>query len=85
MNFALDLAAGAVPGVAVDARAVVRSAAGVPEDPRSAASAISADLFGRSLAPETLNAVSRVAPGGTVSVAARVLGLCLASPEMQAR
>ena len=26
-----------------------------------------------------------VAPGGSVSVAARVAGLCLASPEMQAR
>jgi uncharacterized protein (DUF1800 family) len=85
MNFALDLAAGAVPGVAVDARAVVRSSGGSTEDPHSAANAISADLFGRSLSPETLNAVSRVAPGGTVSVASRVLGLCLASPEMQAR
>jgi uncharacterized protein (DUF1800 family) len=85
MNFALDLAAGAVPGAAVDARAVVRSTAGSPEDPRSAANAISADLFGRSLSPETLNAASNVAPGGTVSVASRVLGLCLASPEMQAR
>jgi uncharacterized protein (DUF1800 family) len=85
MNFALDLAAGALPGAAVDARATVRSTGGSPEDPQSAANALSADLFGRSLSGETMSALSGVAPGGAVSVAARVLGLCLAGPEMQAR
>jgi uncharacterized protein (DUF1800 family) len=85
MNFALDLAQGAVPGVAVDARSVVRSAGGSSEDPHSAATALSADLFGRGLSAETLSAAARVSPGGAVSVASRVLGLCLASPEMQAR
>ena len=32
-----------------------------------------------------LDAAGRVAPGGTTSVAARVVGLVLASPEMQVR
>ncbi len=85
MNFALDLAAGAVAGVAVDARAAVRKAGGSAEDAKIAAAALSADLFGRGLSSETTGALSRVAPAGSPSVAARVLGLTLASPEMQAR
>jgi len=85
MNFGLDLAAGAIAGVSADARAMVRRMGGDSEDPRSVASTISAEIFGKGLSPSTLAAASRVAPGGPMSVAARVAGLCLASPEMQAR
>ena len=85
MNFALDLAANAIAGVTVDARGTVRSASGNPEDPRSVASSLNADLFGRGLSAATLSALSRLAPTGPVSVAARGLGLALASPEMQVR
>lgn len=85
MNFGLDLAAGAVAGAAVDARAAVREAGGNAEEAKSAAASLSADLFGRGLTAETTDALSRVAPAGRPSVAARVLGLALASPEMQAR
>ena len=85
INFGLDLAAGAVAGVAVDARGAVRKAGGNPEDARNAAAALSADLFGRGLSADTVGALSRVAPAGSPSVAARVLGLTLASPEMQVR
>jgi hypothetical protein len=85
MNFALDLAAGAVAGATVDARAAVREAGGNAEEAKSAAASLSADLFGHGLTAETTDALSRVAPAGRPSVAARVLGLALASPEMQAR
>ena len=85
MNFGLDLAAGAVAGVSADVRGMVRRMGGNAEDPRSVASTISAEIFGKGLSRSTLDAASRVAPGGPVSVAARVAGLCLASPEMQAR
>jgi len=60
-------------------------AGGTAEDPRSAAAALSADIFGRELSAETAGALSRVSPAGNPSPAARVLGLTLASPEMQAR
>ena len=53
--------------------------------PRSAATTLAGDLFARNLSRETLDAASRVAPGGAMSVAARVVGLVLASPEMQVR
>jgi uncharacterized protein (DUF1800 family) len=85
INFGLDLAAGAVAGVTVDARGAVRQAGGNAEDARNAAAALSADLFGRGLSADTVGALSRVAPAGRPSVAARVLGLTLASPEMQVR
>ena len=85
MNFGLDLAAGAIAGVAADVRAMVRRMGGDSEDPRSVAGTISTEIFGKGLSGATLDAASRVAPGGPVSVAARVAGLCLASPEMQAR
>jgi uncharacterized protein (DUF1800 family) len=85
MNFALDLAANAMPGVTVDSRSVVARLGGNPDDPRSAASTLNADLFARNLSRETLDAAGRVAPGGAVGVAPRVAGLCLASPEMQVR
>ncbi len=85
INFGLDLAAGAVAGVAVDARGAVRKAGGNAEDARNAAAALSADLFGRGLSSDTVGALAGVAPAGSPSVAARVLGLTLASPEMQLR
>ena len=85
MNFGLDLAAGAIAGVSADARAMVRRMGGDAEDPRSVAGTISAEIFGKGLSRSTLDAASRVAPGGPVSVATRVAGLCLASPDMQAR
>ena len=85
MNFALDIAANAIPGVAVDSRSVISRLGGNPDDPRSAASTLNADLFARNLTRETLDSAGRVAPGGAVGVAPRVAGLCLASPEMQVR
>jgi uncharacterized protein (DUF1800 family) len=85
MNFALDLAAGAVGGVAADVRNVIRQAGGNPDDPASAAEALSADLFGKGLSRATREAAARVSRGGPVPVAARVTGLVLAGPEMQAR
>ena len=85
INFGLDLAAGAVAGVRVDARAVVRSAGGDPDDPASAADALSADLFGRGLSRATRDAAASVSRSGSVGVAARVAGLVLGGPEMQAR
>ena len=85
MNFALDLAANAIQGVAVDSRSAVSRLGGNPDDPRSAAATLNADLFAGNLTRETLDAAGRVAPGGAVGVAPRVVGLCLASPEMQVR
>ena len=85
MNFGLDLAAGGIAGVTVDSRSVISRLGGSPEDPRSAAATLGDDLFARSLSRETLDAAGRVAPGGSLSVAARVVGLVLASPEMQVR
>ena len=85
MNFALDLAAGAIAGVSADVRGMVSRMGGNAEDARSVASTISARIFGNGLSASTLAAASRVAPGGPVSVAVRVTGLCLAGPEMQAR
>ena len=85
MNFALDLATGAVGGVSVDARGVIREAGGNPDEPGSAADALSADLFGKGLSRATRDAAAGVSRGGPLPVAARVTGLVLASPEMQAR
>jgi uncharacterized protein DUF1800 len=85
MNFALDLAAGAIGGVSVDARGVIRSAGGNPDDPGSAADALSADLFGKGLSRATRDAAASVSRNGPVPVAVRVTGLVLAGPEMQGR
>ena len=67
MNFALDLAAGAVAGVAADVRAPRPRAAGAnPDDPRSAADAIDREVFGRTLSSATLasaSSVDTVGPG----------------------
>jgi uncharacterized protein (DUF1800 family) len=85
MNFGLDLAAGALPAVTADVRGAVGKAGGNPQDARSIATAMSNDIFGRNLSAQTQNAVGRVSSGGTVSVATRAVGLCLAGPEMQVR
>src|SRR5262249_40689188 len=85
MNFALDLAAGAVAGVTVDARTMVRSASANPEDARSVATALNTGIFGKGLSAATMDAIGRLAAGGPVSIAVRGLGLALASPEMQVR
>src|SRR5207249_471347 len=85
MNIALDPAAGAIAGVSADVRGMVSRMGGNAEDARSVPSTISARIFGNGLSASTLAAASRVAPGGPVSVAVRVTGLCLAGPEMQAR
>jgi uncharacterized protein (DUF1800 family) len=85
MNFALELAAGALAGVSVDVRGAVRAMGGDPEDARSIANAVAAEVFGRQLSPATLEAAGRVSSGGPVGVAARVVGLCLASPDFQSR
>jgi uncharacterized protein (DUF1800 family) len=85
INFGFDLGLGAVAGVTTDARQVVRAASGNPEDARSAVDALSAELFARNLSDATRSSAGAVAGGGSVSVSARVLGLLLASPEMQVR
>jgi uncharacterized protein (DUF1800 family) len=85
MNLALDLASGLVAGVSADPRVVIRAAGGDPDDPASAADALSADLFGKALSRATRDAAARVSRGGPVPVAVRVAGLVLAGPEMQAR
>ena len=85
MNFALDLAAGALPGVGVDVQAVVRAAGGDPESASSVAQVISSQVFGRSMSRGSVDAARRVTTGGPVSVAVRTVGLLLAGPDMQVR
>ena len=85
MNFALDLAAGAVSGVTADVRALIRDGGGNPDDPRSAAEAINREVFGRTLSSATLASASSVDTSGPVAVPVRVAGLLFASPEMQVR
>jgi uncharacterized protein (DUF1800 family) len=85
MNFALDLAAGALAGVSADIRGLVRGGGGDPESPSSAADAINRVVFGGTLAAASLAAAGRVATGGSVPVASRVAGVLFAGPEMQVR
>jgi uncharacterized protein (DUF1800 family) len=85
MNFGLDLAANAMAGVMVDVRSLVRRFGGNSEDPASVVGMMANEVLGRSLSAPTRQAAARVAPGGSVNVAARVVGLILAGPEMQAR
>lgn len=82
MNFSLDLAAGRVGGVTVDARALSRGVS----TPLAIASALGQDLFAGTLSRQTLEAAARVDTRTTnPSVASRVAGLLLASPEFQVR
>jgi uncharacterized protein (DUF1800 family) len=85
MNFALDLTVGAVAGVSVDVRNLVRRYGGNPDDPASVATMMTNEVLGRSLSASTRQAVGRLVPGGSVNVAARAVGLILAGPELQAR
>jgi uncharacterized protein (DUF1800 family) len=85
MNFALDLAANAVNGVSVDLRALPGRIGADGGSPRSLADALSRELFGGGLSTRTRDAAARVSSNGAVPVSTRVLGLVLASPEMQAR
>jgi len=85
MNFALDLAAGAVAGVTADIGGLIRSGGGDPGNPSSAAEAINKVVFGRTLSAASLSAASRVTTSASVSIQARVAGLLLAGPEMQVR
>lgn len=85
MNFALELAAGAIPGAAVDGRALARSLGASADDAASVVAALSSEVFGRALSAATVATASRAGAGGGVSVAAKAAGLCLASPEGQAR
>jgi nitrate/nitrite transporter NarK len=85
MNFSLDLAAAAVAGVSADIPGLIRAGGGTTDDPASAAEAINAQVFGRTLSAASLAAASQLDRSGSVSVAVRVAGLLFASPEMQVR
>ena len=85
MNFALDLAANAVAGVSVDLRALPGRLGADPGNPRALADGLSRELFGGGLSARTRDAAARASASGAVPVATRVLGLVLASPELQAR
>jgi hypothetical protein len=85
MNFALDLGAGMVAGVAADVRRLIRDAGGDPDDAASSADAINRVVFGRTLTQASLGAAGRVSTSGRVPVSTRVAGLLFAGPEMQVR
>ncbi len=85
MNFALDLGAGMVAGVAADVRRLIRDAGGDPDDAASSADAINRVVFGRTLTQASLGAAGRVSTSGSVPVSTRVAGLLFAGPEMQVR
>jgi uncharacterized protein (DUF1800 family) len=85
MNFGLDLAAGALAGITVDIRGLIRSGGGDPDNPGSAAEAINRVVFGRTLSPASLAAAGRVTTSSSVPVSTRVAGLLFAGPEMQVR
>ena len=84
MNFALDLAAGRVAGVTVDARTLARGAS--LSDPRAIAAAFGSAVIGPTLSKQTQETAGRVDTRvSNPSVAARTVGLLLASPEFQVR
>jgi uncharacterized protein (DUF1800 family) len=85
MNFGLDLAAGALGGVTLDARAAARAYGANAEDAKSIAAGMSYHAFGRGLSARTMDAAARVSPSASPSLAAKVVGLLLAAPEMQVR
>jgi hypothetical protein len=85
MNFGLDLATGTVNGVSVDLRGLPGRIGADPNNPRSMVDALSREIFGGGLSARTRDAAARASTTGPVPVANRVLGLVLASPEMQAR
>lgn len=85
INFGLDLAAGALAGIAADVRGLIREGGGDPDNPASAAEAINRVVFGRTLSAASLAAAARVSTSSGVPVATRVAGLLFAGPEMQVR
>jgi uncharacterized protein (DUF1800 family) len=85
INFGLDLAAGRIAGTTVDLPTTIREAGGVPEDPRSVAVVIDAEILGKRLSAGALDTMSRVAIGTNPTPAAKVAGLCLASGPMQVK
>jgi uncharacterized protein (DUF1800 family) len=85
MNFGLDLAAGAITGVALDIPGLIRAAGGDPTNASSAAQAMNTAIFGQTLSPASLGAAASVSASSSVPVAARVAGLLFAGPEMQKR
>jgi hypothetical protein len=85
MNFALDLAGGALVGVGTDLPGLIRRLGGNADDAQSVAGVVSSEIFGKGLSAQTLQAASQVERGGPVSVVSRVVGLLLAGPEMQVR
>jgi uncharacterized protein (DUF1800 family) len=85
MNFALDLARGAIAGVTADIRGLIRSGGGDPDNAASAAQAIDKVVFGRTLSAASLAAASRATASGGVTVPVKVAGLLFASPDMQVR
>jgi uncharacterized protein (DUF1800 family) len=85
MNFALDLAAGAVAGATVDVRGLVRRYGGNADEPSSVVTTLHNEVFGRSLSADTRRVASRVSGRGTVNASIRAVGLVLAGPELQGR
>ena len=86
MNFALELAAGRVPGITLGVKALVRRSGGDPAAAASVVSALNRALFAGGLSATTLAAASGVTVASkAVSVAEKAAGLVLAAPEMQVR
>jgi uncharacterized protein (DUF1800 family) len=82
MNFALDLSANRIGGVTVDTRALARGLTA----PSAIAGALAHDVFAGTLSRQTQDAAARVDTRTTnPTVASRVTGLLLASPEFQVR
>ena len=76
INFGLDLATGAVPGVRVGA---------IGGDPRHVAEAFAAEILGGRFMASTLDTAARVGPGSRPSAPERAVALMLASPDFQVR
>jgi uncharacterized protein (DUF1800 family) len=82
-NFGLDLASGAVRGVSIRPGSIVSGAD--LANPRAIATAFGHEILPGRLSAQTVDAVARLDTRSTVSVAARSLGLLLASPDFQVR
>jgi uncharacterized protein (DUF1800 family) len=85
MNFSLDLTGTTLAGIAVDVRGLVTRMGGRLDNARSIVDAVNREIFGGKLSSATVEAASRAAVTGTPTLAARVMGLLLAGPEMQKR
>ena len=85
MNFALDLAAGAIAGVGVDVRGLVARPAAIPTTRARPPAAIDNAVFGGTLSAASLQAASRVDTRHRGASRRGSPGLLLAGPEMQVR